>query len=167
MNKQIFTLKNLSLTALLTALVFSLTAFFQIPLAIGYFNFGDIVILFASIFFHPILGAISGSLGAALGDLYGGYFYFIPFTLLAKAGEALIAGYLFLKFPNKKTPWLFILLGSIFMVLVYAGSYLIFDLTGGLLLASTPFDFFQALISTVFATGLYYYLKPYRDNIIY
>ena len=158
------TIRQLTLTALLSALTFVLTAFVRIPLSIGYFNLGDIIILFTAIFVHPIIGVFVGAIGASLADLVGGYFFFIPFTIVAKGLEALIAGYLFTKI---KAPYNYgaLLLGSMVMVAVYAVSYVIFDPSMALMWASLPFDALQGLAGATGAALLYIAINPYRQHL--
>lgn len=165
MNNKFFSVKNISLAALLTSLVFTFTAFIQIPLSVGYFNLGDIFILFSAIYINPYIAAVSGLLGAGLADLYGGYFYFIPFTVIAKASEALVTGLLFRRFGKNKAHFLFIMAGALVMVFVYALSYIILDPGFGLLIATSPFDLVQAFVSSVLAYGLYRFLFRYRDKL--
>jgi uncharacterized membrane protein len=158
------TIRQMTLAALLGALTFILTAFVHIPLSIGYFNLGDIIIIFSAIFVHPIFGAFVGAIGASLADLYGGYFFFIPFTIVAKALEALVAGYLFNKI---KAPYNYgaLLIGAAFMVATYAFSYWVFDPTGALLLATLPFDSLQGLAGATGAALLYIAINPYRHHL--
>ncbi|MFA5235513.1 MAG: ECF transporter S component [Bacilli bacterium] len=158
------TVRQMTLAALLTALTFVLTAFVHVPLSIGYFNLGDIIVLFSAIFIHPIFGAFVGAIGASLADLYGGYLFFIPFTIGAKALEAIVAGYLFRKI---KTPYSYgaLLIGAALMVATYAVSYLIFDPTGAMLAATIPFDSLQGLAGATGAALLYIAIAPHRARL--
>jgi len=158
------TIRQMTLAALLSALTFILTAFVHIPLSVGYFNLGDIIIIFSAIFIHPIFGAFVGAIGASLADLYGGYLFFIPFTIVAKALEALVAGYLFTKI---KTPYNYgaLLVGALLMVATYSLSYYIIDPTGALLLATLPFDSLQGLAGATGAALLYIAIQPYRHHL--
>lgn len=66
-----------------------------------YYNFGDVIIVIASLVFGPIVGGISGGIGSALGEYVLGYTYFVPFTLVVKLIEGFIIGYL----VQKQTPY--------------------------------------------------------------
>ncbi|MGD6809390.1 MAG: ECF transporter S component [Candidatus Bathyarchaeia archaeon] len=95
--------KNKALTAALSAIFAGLVAaatilfIFPIPATSGYFNFGEIIIYTAALIFGPIVGGLSGGIGAMLSDIYLGFGVFAPGTLVIKGAEGAIVGYL-----NKK-----------------------------------------------------------------
>ncbi|MHA1694562.1 MAG: ECF transporter S component, partial [Candidatus Helarchaeota archaeon] len=62
-----------TITAMMTALVAITTFAIQlyIPATSGYFNIGEIIIYTSAIIFGPIIGGISGGVGAAIADLIG------------------------------------------------------------------------------------------------
>jgi uncharacterized membrane protein len=157
------TVKNIALSGLLIALTFIFTYFIKIPMPIGYLNLGDAIIIFTAIFINPYLGALVGIVGAGLADLAGGYFIFIPFTILAKGGEALIAGYLF-KHLNGLAKYVSLYLASLFMVAVYAISYLIIDIS--FMIAGVSLDLIQAIVGTTVAVILYQLLIKYKRFLI-
>ena len=70
-------------TALMTALTTVLTLA-SIPLASGYYNFGDIPIFMSACLLGPIPALITGAIGAMLGDIILGYTAYAPFTLIIK-----------------------------------------------------------------------------------
>ena len=84
--------KSICFTAIMAALIFVFTFTFKIPLGTGYTHLGD-AIIFLSI---PILGAKKSSLaagiGAALGDLIGGYTAWIAPTFFIKLIMVLLCG---------------------------------------------------------------------------
>lgn len=88
--------KQLTQTALLTALVFVVTRFIQIPIPLGYFNVGNVIILFGCLFLSSPFGIIAGGLGSALADLVSYPVYTIP-TFIIKT----IMPYIFYKLQNK------------------------------------------------------------------
>jgi uncharacterized membrane protein len=83
-----------TLSAVAIALVFVSSFSFQLPIPAtgGYFNFGDIAIFIFALTFGPVIGGISGSIGSALSDLFGGFGSFAPFTFMIKGLEGLLAG---------------------------------------------------------------------------
>lgn len=85
--------KKIAFTAMFAALtaVFTLIS---VPLPGGYYNFGDVAIFVAAFTLNPVLSAISGGLGGALGDLILGYTPYAPFTFVIKAVEATVASLL-------------------------------------------------------------------------
>lgn len=83
--------KNLSvyfitITALLTALVYVFTAFVNIRLPIaangGLIHLGNVPLFLGAILFGKRVGAIAGGVGMALFDLLSGWTVWAPFTLV-------------------------------------------------------------------------------------
>ncbi len=75
--------QEMCITAVLTAAVFVVTRFIQIPIPLGYFNIGNTVILLACLLVPEPYGIFAGSVGSALADLLSYPIYTIP-TLLIK-----------------------------------------------------------------------------------
>lgn len=165
-------------TALMTALTTALTlASVPLPLASGYYNFGDIPIFMSACLLGPIPALITGALGAMLGDIILGYMAYAPFTLVIKALEGVIAGLLFKlisKAVKKQVPQtIFYCLGSIVGGLEMALGYFLAEglllaedsWTGGI--ANLPFNILQGTISAVVAAVLLYacQLKRVFDKI--
>ena len=109
----------------LTAVVTLTTLFIRIPLpSRGYFNFGDVAVIFGGLVLGSLggrrggaWGAAAGGVGSALADVIGGFGLFAPITLIAKGAEgalaALAAG------RARAVHWLFLVLGGAAMVTVY------------------------------------------------
>ncbi|MBM9518582.1 ECF transporter S component [Desulforhopalus vacuolatus] len=69
------------------------TLFVRIPIpSRGYFNFGDVAVVFAGLVLGARGGCIAGGLGSALADVIGGFAMFAPLTLVAKGVEGLLCG---------------------------------------------------------------------------
>lgn len=157
---------KISLTALFSALIFVVTAFLAIPYAggAGYFNFSDAIILFSSSLFGPEIGIISGIIGASMSDLYSGFANCIPFTILAKALEAIVFSLLFFIFrKHSKIKYISFLIAPLFMVASYIPYYLIYDNgQGALALISSCFDLLQGFISTCIGIVLYSLFKALK-----
>jgi uncharacterized membrane protein len=91
---------QLSLTAVMSALVTVGTLIVQIPNGMGgYFNVGDVMIFVAALTFNPFVGGVAGGLGSALADIMLGFAAFAPFTMAIKGFEGLIASLI----KNKKS----------------------------------------------------------------
>jgi uncharacterized membrane protein len=108
---------KLTKISIFTALVFVATTIIRvtIPATGGYFNFGDSVIFAAAILYGPLVGGLSGGIGAAIADAIG-YPIFAPGTLIIKLCEGAITGYVGTRIrpnPQAVTFWraLSILLG--------------------------------------------------------
>lgn len=87
----------LVMTAVFVALAFVATLVIQIPVGVGYVNFGDAVVMTAGVVLGPLGAAIVGGLGPALADVATGFFVYAPFTCLIKAAEGLVCGLIFKK----------------------------------------------------------------------
>ena len=109
----------------LVAVVALVTLFVRIPLpSRGYFNFGDVAVVFAGLVLGTMAknhgfwwGAAAGGIGSAMADIIGGFGMFAPITLVAKGAEgglcALAAGH------RAAFHWFYLLLGGIAMVASY------------------------------------------------
>ncbi|MDD3236408.1 MAG: ECF transporter S component, partial [Candidatus Cloacimonetes bacterium] len=100
-----------------TVIVTLATYLIRIPLpGGGYFNFGDVAVLFIGLYAGSKVGMLAGGIGSALADLIG-FPVFAPITLIAKGLEGLIAG-----IGKDKAPfWNYsmTILGDLTMVVVY------------------------------------------------
>lgn len=92
-----------ALTAVFAALVAAATIIFAfpIPATSGYFNFGEIIIYTSALIFGPLVGGVSGGVGAMLSDVYLGYGVFAPGTLIIKGAEGATVGYLNIKLKKQ------------------------------------------------------------------
>jgi uncharacterized membrane protein len=90
-----FTKRTLASAGVFTAFVAAATMAFSayVPATKGYFNVGEIMVYTTALLMGPIVGAFAGGVGAALADLGLGYAYFAPGTLVIKAAEGFIVGY--------------------------------------------------------------------------
>ena len=88
--------KNLSITGVFTALVCIATISFTVyvPSTKGYFNLGETMVYTAALLFGPIVGAFAGGVGSMLADIFLGYYYYAPATLIIKALEGFLVGFL-------------------------------------------------------------------------
>lgn len=111
------------LTVGFTVLVMVTTLLIRIPVpGGGYFNFGDVIIVFTGLYAGKKTGMIAGGIGSALADLIG-FPIFAPITLVAKGLLGLFAG-----LGHQANPFwhnVFPLMGGGLMVAVYLiGTYL-------------------------------------------
>jgi len=119
-------MKNIKIALIALIVVTALvTLFIRIPLpSRGYFNFGDVAVVFAGLVLGNLAkkrnffwGAAAGGIGSALADIIGGYGMFAPITLLAKGAE----GGLCAVSASKRSfnHWLFLIAGGISMIGCY------------------------------------------------
>lgn len=92
---------TLGLSAISTALVCIATMFFQVyvPATRGFFNIGESMVFLSALLFGPFVGALAGGVGSMLADIFLGYPYYAPATLIIKAVEGFLTGFL-----NRKNP---------------------------------------------------------------
>lgn len=87
---------RVSVTAVFTALIAAATMVFSIyiPSTRGYFNVGETMVYTTALLFGPSIGAIAGGIGSMIADLLLGFPHYAPGTLIIKAAEGAIVGYL-------------------------------------------------------------------------
>ena len=85
-------LKKIIMTALFAALACVATMSIRIPTpgTGGYIHPGDAIVILAGIILGPVYGMLAGGIGSALSDLIGGYFVYVPITLVLKGLVALV-----------------------------------------------------------------------------
>jgi uncharacterized membrane protein len=87
---------RLAITAVSTSLICVATMIFSIyvPATRGFFNVGETMIYVAALLFGPLTGAFAGGVGSALADILLNYWYYAPATLVIKAAEGAVVGFL-------------------------------------------------------------------------
>ena len=80
---------RLTTAAVATALVFLFTFLIKVPTAIGYIHLGDAFILLYAAATGDPLALLVGALGEGLADAIGGYYQYVPATVIIKALIAL------------------------------------------------------------------------------
>ena len=124
--------KKLVLNSLMIALVFLITylPFLHIPSpAKGYFNIGDSIIMITAILLGRKSGFIAGSIGAALADLVGGYYAYVPFTFIVKGLEGYIVGIIANKKSEKVSSRTIQIISLVAGALIMVFGYFIFQAT--------------------------------------
>ena len=91
--------------AIFTSFVCVATIVFSIyiPSTKGYFNIGESMVFLSALLFGPYVGAFSGGVGSMLADLILNYPYYAPATLLIKASEGFVVGFLSKHNPKIKS----------------------------------------------------------------
>ena len=154
---------NLVLASLMAALVCVATYFFWIPIPAtsGFFNIGEVFIYIAAILFGPLIGGFAGGVGAALGDIFLGYYIYAPGTLYIKFLEGFIVGLIVYKARLKQWEgWkehlvviAAVIIGGLIMVVGY-WSYQAYILGQGPivpLINEVPVNLLQLLVGAVVA----------------
>ncbi|QTD41858.1 ECF transporter S component [Sporosarcina sp. Te-1] len=86
---------DLVLTAILSTLVLVSTVFINIKLPIGQgglIHLGTAALFIVAILFGPKKGALAGSIGMGLFDIFGGWIIWAPTTIIARALQGYIVG---------------------------------------------------------------------------
>ncbi|UCG36732.1 MAG: ECF transporter S component [Candidatus Bathyarchaeota archaeon] len=100
-----------AIAAIFAALVCVATVILSIyvPQTRGYFNIGETMVYTTALLFGPIIGAFAGGVGSMFADLILGYSVYAPATLVIKACEGFVVGFLAGKTPEagSKARWLF------------------------------------------------------------
>lgn len=162
-------IKKITTTALFMALTCIATMIIKLPTpgTGGYVHLGDTFVILSGILLGPVYGAIAGGIGSALADLLGGYFVYVPITLVVKALMAGGAGLIYHKFARHLHSSLLrcILCGCYATVLVAAG-YLFFEsfIYGSAALASVPANIGQGISGLIISSCLLPILQKILKN---
>ncbi|NLY35964.1 MAG: ECF transporter S component [Tissierellia bacterium] len=90
-----YSTKELTVIALLIAIVFVATYLVQIPMPFsqgGLIHVGDVAFMCIALLFGPSIGAIAGGVGMALFDLLSPYAIWAPFTLAIRLAMGWLIG---------------------------------------------------------------------------
>lgn len=161
--------KKLTTSALFMALTCIATMIIKLPTpgTGGYVHLGDAFVILSGILLGPLYGAVAGGIGSALADLLGGYFVYVPITLVVKAAMAAGVGFIYHKLAKNLHNQLIkcILCGLYATVLVAAG-YLFFEsfMYGSAALASVPANIGQGLSGLIISTILLPILQKLKIN---
>ena len=82
------------MTGIMTSLILVSTMMFRIhvPFTQGYVHLGDAAIYMAVLIVGKKYGAFAAGVGSGLADLFSGYAYYVPWTLVVKALMAFVVG---------------------------------------------------------------------------
>ena len=140
------TLKELTFTSMMVALVFVATFIPKIPIPLGYAHLGDAAIFLIIFLCGRKVGILSAVIGSALADLLSGFPIWILPTIFIKSGMAEI----FFRLKDKSI-FLGLIAASLFMTLGYSlfGAFLYDSLTLGL--SSTPGLLFESAVNIFLA----------------
>lgn len=120
-NKKSVNVKALCFTAVMAALIFVFTYTFKIPLGTGYTHLGDSMIFLAIVLLGSKRASLAAGIGAALGDLIGGYAQWIAPTFFIKLIMVLICGVFAEKIIHQKQIGYIVgaVLGGLFQIGAY------------------------------------------------
>lgn len=84
LQKRVVSTRTITITAVLTAIIFMMTFLPRIPIPMGYAHLGDAIIFLTILFAERRESAVAASVGSALADLIGGFPIWVVPTLLIK-----------------------------------------------------------------------------------
>ncbi len=123
--------KKLVLTALFAALACVATMVIRIPTpgTGGYIHPGDAIVILSGIFLGPFYGALAAGIGSAFSDLLGGYFIYVPITLIIKGAVAFLAGYTYRTLTKRGVkPLICVALGGVIDALLVVFGYFVCEI---------------------------------------
>lgn len=140
------------LVILLAGVVAALTMVLRIPIpgTQGYMNLGDMAVVFSGLFLGKKYGAIAGGIGSAAADLIGGFFVFVPITLIAKGVEGYVAGSLGRRHPA----WL-ALAGGIMVSIYFVAEVFLPGMGLAAAISELPFNLVQAVVGALGGFAVY------------
>ncbi len=123
-----YSVKDLTKTAAMAAIVFVLTYTFKIPFPNGYTHLGDCAILIGVIVLGGKKGAWAAGIGAAMADIIGGYSQWIIPTLIIKFVMAMVMGIVVEKLMPKSKLNFFVgaLCGGIIQIVGYTSVKIVY-----------------------------------------
>jgi len=142
--------QKLCFSAIMLALCYLLTTFCSIPLfsGNGYLHFGDTIILISALYVGPVWASLVGSGAGVLADLTLGQLAFIPVTIIAKIGMAVLA-FLLAKIFKGKLKVIALAISVLWMIACYfVGSLIIYEKSQVALL-NLGFDFIQGIVAVL------------------
>lgn len=145
-------LLKLTIGALLTAFTCIATMVIAIPIigTQGYVNIGDAMVIVSGLLLGKKYGALIGGAGSALADIFLGYSFYAPITLLVKGIEGWISG----SGSGRKHPFISVISAVFWMPIGYfIADSLMFNVAYAL--PSFIPNFVQGLVGGVIALILY------------
>ena len=152
--------QKIVMAALLAALCCVATMIIKVPTpgTEGYINLGDAIVILCGVILGPVWGFLAAGIGSCLADLIGGYFVYVPITLVIKGLVALVSGLIYQKMCRYgKNRYVAVILGGITDIAFVAGGYFIceFFLYGSGAAASIPANIIQGVGGLIISAVLY------------
>jgi uncharacterized membrane protein len=152
--------KELTKLAMMTALTVTPSLLFIIPIPAtkGFVTLCEVGIYASALLFGPSGGFLVGALSGGLIDMISGYPEWAIFSIIIHGLQGFILGYLYNKYPSKKSLAIGFLLASVFMIAGYAfATALLFGWPAGL--ASIPGNSIQNIFGIAVTVPLYHALQ--------
>ncbi len=143
-------IKKLTKTGLFTALAAALTMFPHFATPTGYVHFGDSIIYIAATFLGPASGALVGSVGHSLADIFSGYPIYAAATFIIKG----IMGFVIGKILYKKQTVNRLILAGVFALFIVTLGYFVAEIplfgieTAMVSLISSPVQWLMSIVAS-------------------
>ena len=141
--------EEIGLIAAFAAAVAVGTIFVNIPVGLGYLNFGEIIIYTAAFLFGGIVGGLAGGIGAAAADIILGWAYYAPITLIVKGLEGFVVGKV--SGESLKSKGIALALGAPIMIIGYTIARAYFEGIPAAIFQELPIDIVQAAVGAAIA----------------
>ncbi|OJG42285.1 hypothetical protein RV02_GL003769 [Enterococcus gilvus] len=145
---------------MMIALTVTLSLLFIIPIPAtkGFVTLCEVGIYASALLFGPSGGFLVGALSGGLIDMISGYPEWAIFSIIIHGIQGFILGYLYNKYPSKRSLAIGFLLASVFMIAGYAfATALLFGWPAGL--ASIPGNSIQNIFGIAVTVPLYHALQ--------
>lgn len=146
------TTEKVVLIGLLAALVAIGTLLIQIPIPKGYIHVGDSLVYISGILLGPLYGAFAAGIGSMIADVLSGYTIYAPATLVIKALDAYLVGWIFRAFYKNGLQFAKMTGGYVVAFLaggtIMISGYLIYEIVlygMAQAVAGVPYNFTQAI----------------------
>ncbi len=150
--------REIATSAVMAALICVATLVIQVPIPVtkGFFNIGDVFVMVSALTFGPVVGFFAGGFGSSIADFIGGWYVWVPFTLVIKGIEGFLVGAIMIldeegsETRSRIIAWL---IGGVEMVAGYfLVQYYMYGL--GAALTELPFNILQMTVGGVLGIPL-------------
>lgn len=160
---------NITLNAILIALVLVATMFiqFRLPISVngGLIHLGNVALFLAAIVFGKKRGAIAGAFGMGLFDVLSGWTAWAPYTFIIRGVMGYVIGMIAEK-KQGKSIWLnlfAVIIGGIIMIVGYYFAEVILYANFITPLSSIPGNLLQIVLSSIIGLPLIAILKKNKQ----
>jgi uncharacterized membrane protein len=158
-------IRTLAVASIFMAMITLVTMYGMVPIAQGYLNLGDaIIMLIATVLPAPLVFLIGG-LASGLADVLLGYGQYAPFTFIIKGLEGALIAVLFV---SMKKPWRYVVpfvIAAIWIAVGYALTDAFIYQSWEIGLTSLGYNLFQGSTSAMIAMGLVRSIYPILSKL--
>ena len=161
--------QKLSFAALLAAFTTVATLVVQIPTPTkGYLNLGDCFVNISAWLLGPVWGTAAAGIGSAMADAIGGYWIYVPVTLIIKSLMAFVSYQVYQKLSEKNSFRARITaacIAEIIMILGYAGFEAVLYASPATALLGMPSNLVQGIMGAASSVLVYELLLKHVPHL--